>query len=250
MLTLLGAGQGQNSSFDANYQAILNYATAQGYTLPSVNQRISQNALLVSLKNAGIWNKLDTFACFVTNGDTNFALIDWKRLSQYTAINSPTFSSNQGFTGNGTSSYISSNFNPVTQGLNYTLNNASRYIYTFTLTGIMDGIETGAENRMSNIGTLQRINQGVRTTTSYSFDTGAGMKSIHRENSTNIELFSGTVQSSRLVNSFIMESSNQLISRSGTVYSTNRFGMYAMGASLISENTAFVNAFNTYLTSL
>jgi hypothetical protein len=89
--------------FDADYQAVLNYATTQGYTLPSAGQQTLQNQLVVDLKAGGIWSKLDTFAVFATDGDSDFALIDWKRLSDYT-VNSPTFTINKGL-GNGTSSY-------------------------------------------------------------------------------------------------------------------------------------------------
>jgi hypothetical protein len=56
-----------------------------------------QNQLVVDLKDGGIWSKLDTFAVFATDGDSDFALIDWIRLSDYTAFNSPTFTTNQGF---------------------------------------------------------------------------------------------------------------------------------------------------------
>ena len=118
--------------YDAAYQAILDYATTQGYTLPSEAQRLKQNQLLIDLKSAGAWTKLDTFVNFATDGSSAFALIDWKRLTQYTAVNSPTFTANEGFMGNGTSSYIDTNFNPSTQGVNYTLNNASRYAYVFS----------------------------------------------------------------------------------------------------------------------
>jgi hypothetical protein len=59
--------------------------------------------------------KLDTFGVFATDGDSDFALIDWKRLSDYTAINSPTFNINDGYEGNGTSSYINLNFNASTE---------------------------------------------------------------------------------------------------------------------------------------
>jgi hypothetical protein len=112
------------SGMDADYKAILDYATTQGYTLPSASQQLLQEQLLIDLKDAGIWSKLDTFAVFATDGDSDFALIDWKRLTDYTAINSPTFTSNEGFTGNGTSSYIDTNWNPATQGVNYTQNDA------------------------------------------------------------------------------------------------------------------------------
>jgi hypothetical protein len=118
------------SLFDADYQAVLDYATTQGYTLPSSGQQALQNQLVVDLKNAGVWSKLDTFAVFATDaedspgsGTSNFALIDWKRLSLYTAFNSPTFTTNEGFQGNGTSSYIDLNYETITDWVNVSQNN-------------------------------------------------------------------------------------------------------------------------------
>jgi hypothetical protein len=96
--------------FDADYQAVLNYGTTQGYTLPSAGQQTLQNQLVLDLKAGGIWSKLDTFAVFATDGDSDFALIDWKRLTDYTAVNSPTFTADEGFTGNGTSSYVDNTY--------------------------------------------------------------------------------------------------------------------------------------------
>ena len=46
-----------------------------------------------------------------------------------TAVNSPTFTASQGYTGNGTSSYLNTNFIPNTNGVKYTLNSASAGIY-------------------------------------------------------------------------------------------------------------------------
>jgi hypothetical protein len=117
-------------SFDADYQAVLNYGTTQGYTLPSAGQQTLQNQLVLDLKAGGIWSKLDTFAVFATDGDSDFALIDWKRLSDYTGVNSPTFTINQGFTGNGTSSYIDTNFQPI-NGTNYAQNSAHFMVYCY-----------------------------------------------------------------------------------------------------------------------
>ena len=121
MLTLLSCGQGQNSSFDADYQAVLNRATALGYPLPSASQRIIQNALVLALKLGNIWTKLDVLYIFANDGGQNFATLNWKAptLNQATLISSPTFTSNQGFTGNGTSSYINTSFNPSTSGVQY-----------------------------------------------------------------------------------------------------------------------------------
>lgn len=241
--------------YDSDYKAVLDYATTQGYTLPSVSQRLKQSVLLSSLKTAGVWSKLDTFANFATNGSSNFALIDWKRLTQYTAVNSPTFTTNQGFNGNGTSSYIDTNFNAVTQGVNYVQNNASRYLYLYTAsgTGALDGKSVASINNMTRASTgNQRINQGTTALTGGSFDftTIQGMKSIHRTNSTNVELFNATTQGSRTATSASMNSNNQFVLRSGSVYGAHTISMYANGSSLVSENTSFVNAFNTYMTSL
>ena len=237
--------------YDAAYQAVLDYATTQGYALPSDEQKLLQNQLLIDLKDSGVWNKLDTFANFATDGSSDFALIDWKRVSLLTAVNSPTFTTNEGFTGNGTSSFINTNFNPSIGTNNYTLNNASRYIYTLNVVALFDGIESSAENRITTSGTAQRINQGTGIINSaYAYSTGAGMKSIHRTSSTNVELFSGTTQASRTANSSSVTNANQLISRSLNTYSANKVSMYAMGSSMISENTDFVNAYNTYLNSL
>jgi hypothetical protein len=83
---------------DADYQAVLDYATTQGYTLPSASQQLLQNQLVVDLKAGGIWSKLDTFAVFATDGDSDFALIDWKRLiimfSRYNSSNYNQYNNN------------------------------------------------------------------------------------------------------------------------------------------------------------
>jgi lysophospholipase L1-like esterase len=126
MLTLLGAGQGQSGvSFDADYQAILDYATTQGYTLPSIGQQALQNQLVIDLKAAGVWSKLDTFAKFDSDGDINFALIDWKRLLRMNPISNPTFTTNEGIANVSGTSYIDTLYNPATHGGNFELNNAT-----------------------------------------------------------------------------------------------------------------------------
>ncbi len=242
-------------AYDADYQAILDYATTQGYTLPSESQRLKQNTLLIALKNAGVWSKLDTFANFATDGSSQFALIDWKRLVQYNASTSPTFTTNEGFSGNGTSSYIDTNFNPATQGVNYLQNNASRYLFMYMASGTsaLDGRSAASiNNSLRASSSNQRINQSTTSLVGGAFDFTAtrGMKSIHRTSSTNVELFNDTTQGSRTALSATMTSSNQFILRSGSSYGGHEISMYAMGANLVSENAAFVTAYNTYITSL
>ena len=240
------------SGYDSDYQAVLNYATTQGYTLPSAGQQTLQNQLVV--KAGGIWSKLDTFAVFATNGDINFALIDWKRLSQYTAVNSPTFITNVGFQGNGTSSYVDTNFNPLTSGVNYTLNNASRYFFPHAFSGIgrMDGNTSGNVNSIARQSvTTQRINSSANNLAiAFDYTAVINSKSIHRTSSVSVDLYNGIVGTTGVQTSTSILSSNQFVLRSGTSYSTHTASAYSMGASLVAENTDFVNAYNTYKSAI
>jgi hypothetical protein len=249
----IGSRRPSGGGFDADYQAVLTYATTQGYTLPSAGQQTLQNQLVVDLKAGGIWSKLDTFAVFATDGNSDFALIDWKRLSQYTAVNSPTFTTNVGFQGNATSSYIDTNFNPSTSGVNYTLNNASRYFFPHAFSGArMDGTTTTGVNTITRTSsTQQRINCQLNTLlTTFDYTAVIDPKSIHRTSLTSVDLFNGTVGTTGVQTSTSILSSNQFILRSGSSYAAHTASAYAMGASMVAENTAFVNAYNTYKSSI
>jgi hypothetical protein len=244
--------------FDADYQGILTYATTQGYTLPSAGQQILQNQLVLDLKTGGIWTKLDTFAVFATDGNSDFALIDWKRLSQFTAVNSPTFTTNVGFSGNSTSAYVNTNFNPSTSGVNYTLNNASRIMYGDfpSDSGYPESAAGGLDNltRSSNNNTRQRINQGSSNVLAGPANwTGNNIfKSLNRTSLTNIEMFGNLTQTSTTATSTSISNNNQWLLAGNSAFSTsaNIFKIYGMGASLVSENTDLYNALNTYITSL
>jgi hypothetical protein len=138
--------------YEAEYQAVLNYAQTRGYRLPSINQRGWQSTLITDLKNAGFWNRIDSFASFATNGDSNFALIDWKRLVSMTAINAPNFAINQGFKGNLTSAYINTNYQPNIDAVNYTQDSA----------GVTIGIsEAGTDGRYV-VGTASGLSPEIR----------------------------------------------------------------------------------------
>jgi hypothetical protein len=245
------------ASFDSDYQAVLNYATTQGYTLPSAGQQTLQNQLVLDLKAGGIWSKLDTFAVFATNGNIDFALIDWKRLSQYTAINSPTFTTNDGFLSNGTSSYVDTNFNPASSGVNYTLNDASIFIWnnTFLSNAFITGGELGLSNclRMSLASGNQRINMGISGifVPLVDFDSSTfKWRTLSRTSATNVVASKNTTQTTHTATSTSIENQNQLVLRSAANYAAVNVAVFGMGASLVSENTAFYNAINTYITSI
>jgi hypothetical protein len=241
-------------AFDADYQAVLDYATTQGYTLPSAGQQTLQNQLVLDLKAGGVWSKLDTFAVFATDGNIDFALIDWIRLTQYTAVNSPTFTTNVGFQGNGTSSYVDTNFNPSTSGVNYTLNDASRYFFPHAFgasSGVMDGSSQNINVIFRQSSTQNKINSTTNLATAFDYTGVIEAKSIHRTSSIDISLGRGTVLTSRTAISTSFQTVSQwLLRNASSSYSSHTVSAYAMGASLVAENTDFVNAYNTYKSSL
>jgi hypothetical protein len=250
-------------AFDADYQAVLDYATTQGYTLPSAGQQTLQNQLVVDLKAGGIWSKLDTFAVFATDGNRDFALIDWIRLTQYTAVNSPTFTTNIGFAGNGTSAYIDTNFNPSTQGVNYTLNDASRIMHLKSPGGTDNGYPESSGglrinvtgNRISN--TRNHINAGTNASilappTNWSNQTSGVLRQMHRTSSINIAFIADTTVVLTTQTSSSINNANQFILRgnSASLSADNIFALYAMGASLVSENSDLNTAWYNYYNAL
>lgn len=258
----------QLAGFDADYTAILNYATTQGYTLPSVSQRIKQNKLVLDLKSYNIWSKLDSFSVFATDGNSNFALIDWKRLSQLTAVNSPTFTSNQGFTGNGASSYINTNFNPNANGVNLTLNSTSYGFYYRTgssavavgsgnyIVGNSNGLYinpltgTGAPYLMRSWNnSTSGINAGTVT-------NRVGLFHTDRNNSSNIyhikdgvELANPTLSSNTRPNGnlYLLAA---LYAGNAVEFGTEQISMYFAGGSLYSQRSDLNTAWTTYINSL
>jgi hypothetical protein len=262
MLTLLGAGQGQNG-FDSSYQAVLTYAsTLVGATIPTSAQQAVQNKLIVDLKAGGVWNKLDVFYVLATgtNGNNVFSTINWKNPNNFlaTLTNPLTFATNSGFTNTGTGS-ISTNFTPSSQGSSYVRDEAGRFAWIHTAgTSIIDGGSVNAGNRMTFEGSpaTQNINNG-NSSNAVGVLSGSGLKSINRPASNQIRVYENTNLSiSGTTASTGTSTQVQLIFRSAGNYGTHTISIYGMGASLVTAggdatlNTNLYNAINTYMTNL
>ena len=117
---------------DADYQSVLTYATDQGYVLPSQTVQELGSALVTTLKTEGVWDKLDIFYMFATDGDEDFASINWKDTSSYVVdrINSPSFIPSTGFAGNGTNAYLNTNWIPAS-GSNFSQSFSSHGCFVY-----------------------------------------------------------------------------------------------------------------------
>ena len=130
--TAIAGSMGGGQSWDSD---LVTYTT--GLTTPLSNGQLTLlNNFILALKSGlSITNLSDAFDVMyiLANETAESSLRNLvKRLHDATAVNSPTFTALEGFTGNSTSSYIDTNYNPYTQGIKYTLNNISLGIYSRT----------------------------------------------------------------------------------------------------------------------
>lgn len=258
---------GGGPSFDADYQAVLDYATTQGYSLPSAGQQTLQNTLVTDLKTAGVWAKLDAFGVRAVDGDSNFALIDWKRLLTTTAINSPTFTTNVGFTGDGATSYIDNLYNPSVDAVNYTLNSASIGTYlqddggsgASGFVGYFGHAETTPLTKSAFISSFNttkigRINTDVSGVSTSSF--GNNFYLLSRTSSASVTMYAdGSVlqtassTSTSLINNSLFSLTRGL---NGAIGAPNTYpeSLFCIGGDLSAEAADFNTAVSTYLAAI
>ena len=250
-----GGGSSTPEPSDAIYIFDYDYALVYySYEDTAEAESILQNQFMIAIKAAGVWAKLDVLCVFRGSGD-GAALVDWKRLSEVTNIDC-TFDTTQGFIGDASiPAYIDTGFAPGTMGVNYTQDDASRYFFPYEFgPGPMDGSSgSGSRNRMLlNNSTDHKINQNAATPLSSTFEYTATVqpKSIHRTSATDVTLFNGTTSANRTAVSFALSGVNLYILRDTNDYAEHTVAAYAMGASMVSENTDFIAAWDTYITSI
>ena len=119
-LPLFDAGGG----FSPEYQAVINYANAQGYTLPSAGQQTKQDTLITALKAAGVNGLADFYLIRILANDASdganlgFSGINWANPGANipTPVNAPLKTINLGYSSDGSTKYIDENFKLVTAG--------------------------------------------------------------------------------------------------------------------------------------
>src|SRR3990167_3364982 len=112
------------------------YITQLASGRPNYIHQRRVDTLVEGLKQDGNWRLLDRLWIFAQ------PLQELSRVSlvnptstQITEVNAPTWTANQGYTGNGVNMYLNTNFNPSTQGVNYVLNSGSLGAYNRTNVG-------------------------------------------------------------------------------------------------------------------
>lgn len=254
-LTIFGREYGGPSLLPET-QAILNYATSQGWTLPSGPTTLVIDTYIGDLILYGLWNKHDVIYNFAYNDNTlsDFARINWKSPGSFTIQHqvSTVFYNNNGFQGNA-SNYLDTTFIPAIDGFQYTQNQASRSFVIAFDASFGNGYE--GNSNLSNIvfksdSTLQRINSSNNLNTSFNMG-GIGFKSIIRDDSANVRLANlGTIVG-RTQTSTTLPTVPQLILRFGASSCNATFSNYMMGTNINNVELGYLRTlYNTFLTSI
>lgn len=258
--------------YDEDYQAILDYGTAQGYTLPSTAQQVKQNQYLLDLKSDGIWDGLDVLYVLATDGDSSFAKINWKNPGTFNATDgvAPTFTANEGFTGNAVNMYLTSGWDPATNGVNYTLDECGIFCHVNNETAAGNKAAWGFRGNGGGALLGQALLLPEDTTNAHTFSlqnlaspTGSAVSSkgfyhIRRVADNDLRLFKNGSQVGATQTTASDSLSNQdayilalNVNGAGPGFlSDSQVGVWGIGASLTGKESALYTAWNTYLTSL
>jgi hypothetical protein len=169
-----------------------------------------------------------------------------------TAVNSPTFTASQGYTGNDVNSYLESNFNPSIGTNKYTRNSCSFGVYSLTNTnelaidiGLYDGNFTQIRCReggltyvnINDAGTTQAITNASSTSLFSAVRTSSTINNIYRAGSL---LSNYTVASSGLPNiTFYMLARHNNYGGGSSDFSSRKISASFMGSGIINQATFY-----------
>jgi hypothetical protein len=222
------------------------------------------NDLIVALKSDGIWAKLDVMCIAgLTESDS---LVNWKTPGTFngTAVNSPTFTADRGFTFNGSTNYVNTNFTPSTAVGIYALNSAHISVYSRTNSALAQ-TEMGANATvgLGNCYIAARFSDGNcyyglnSNGSSFVSSSSSQLLLANRSGATSVQFYRSGVS----MHTTSSDSSVALPDRpiwvgarnSDTIFqqSTKQIAAWSVGGSLSSTDAAnFSTALTTYLTSL
>lgn len=252
--------------FDPAYQAVLDRATALGYTHPSLAQETKQDTLMRALRSDGILSLLDVLYIFATDGSSDFATLNWITPSLYkcTKVATPTFTTNEGFDFNGTTQYLDTNWNPATNGVNYTINDCSYGAHVNDTNSNTGRVDFGCDNGTSFISFAAhnsstegrfRINDAVNTQPGVTTEKFFQVKRLGVANPRKFLYKTGVLALSNNDASIAIPSFNIYIgatNASGTasLFCNREISMFFAGSSLDGKELLLYNNWNTYFTSL
>lgn len=218
------------------------------------------NALVLSAKEDGWWSKTDALHILAYDDVDNYKINLRQDAYHITAFNNPTFTQYRGVTGNGTSSYLGSGFNPTTAvSANFQRDNANFAIWSLTSgTGVVsdagyyggtDGVTIQCRDGSDNF--TGRINQANVASSSgntsgtgfYEVDRSGPNTHVSRKNGVVVSTNTTTTPSTALLNAEL-----QYLRYGTSSYSTRQLSVGVIGGHLTNQES--LDRYNAILTFL
>ncbi len=188
----IGLSLSLTSNKGVGYCSEANALFARFTTPPTAQRKTQINTLIVALKTAGVWAKLDVLDVLAA-ADAQAARQNWIA-DRYNAaaVSSPTFTADRGYTTDGAASHLDLNFNPTTASSPLFVQNDA-YVGLWSRTSgpmassgfFFDGTD-GVTLNTRTAGNLMtwRINQRFADVTAAVVTDGSGWFSATRSSST------------------------------------------------------------------
>ena len=162
MTSIMGHAGLMLNGWDVDAQALFDRFASD----PSGTVKNKINTLIVSLKDEGVWDLLDSLYVPAKTGEQQGGLCDWKRSTKSATLNGTcTWDNTNGFVGDAAvGSFVNLDFIPSTMGVNYKLHAASAGAY-FTADS------SGACNYFGGSSGATTVTRFQRTTGSLHYST-------------------------------------------------------------------------------
>jgi hypothetical protein len=259
---LYGGGGGPANAETTTW---VNAVVGDGGSVSAGRKTLVDN-LITSLKGASVWTKLDRLWLLAAENSQS-ALRDIAAAAAATATSSPTFTTDRGYAGNGSSSYIKTGFIPSSAGGNYTQNSASYGFWNRTSTTPAGGaspmgvIATQNAYLLPNGGAstlFARINAGFDASLGSTPGTYNGFWSHTRTAAAalavylnGVSTFTGTSSSTGLPTEEFYVCCVNAGSATPSSFVTLQFAAVFIGGGLTAQNnTDLYNALQTYMTAV
>lgn len=229
-------------------------------TPPTTTRKIMINKLVADLKAAGVFQLLDLFYVLAA-ADSQAARINWKNPGVLTAseVSSPTFTTDRGYAGNGSSSYLDTGWKPNPNGVNYTQNNASMWVWSLSdvssnnsVIGSIDVPICNIVNRHPTLGLLSHLNVANGQYLNVAMANGSGFSGSQRTSSTAVELFKNgaSVATGSKTTNGRPSFTAWICGANPAHFSTQQVAFAAWGAALTGKEAALHAAVQSYLTAV
>lgn len=235
-------------SGDPKYNALIAYATSQGYSLPSASVKTALNTLCSRFTANNLWGQIEYF--FTTDGDRNFAKINVANpgTNNATETNTPTFTSLYGFKSNGTTSYLKTGLLLQSGAVLYSQDNISTRIYlndSVNANIIPYGCETAGHSYYHNLAKVAnleivRSNQASSGASATLGDLKGFWEMARTGSTTGISYFNGLQSVSSGVASVTMPDKELYVLASNDAsavegYCTSNMGYFGLGPATLGK---------------